>query len=90
MVGKILRRGANLARSKNGYIINVHYPSNELALFELRKRMGNAYIKFIQDYIKTLPIDDDQKNKLYLSVIEKLQIDKSASENLNKAVNTNV
>ncbi|URZ06416.1 hypothetical protein [Clostridium felsineum] len=68
-----------MPRSKNGYSINVHYPSDKSALVQLRKRMGKAYVKFIQDYIKTLPIDDNKKNELYFNVIEKLKIDKNAS-----------
>lgn len=74
-----------MAGSKGEYIINVHYPNSESGLFELRRRLGNAYIEFIQNYIKTLPIDDEDKNKIYISVIEKLlHMDKLECKDLGK------
>ena len=61
-----------MGRSKNSYIIKVHYPETEEGMLDLRKRMGTAYIKFIKDYILTLPISDEQKNKLHTEVIEQM------------------
>lgn len=61
-----------MARSKDSYIIKVHYPETEEDMFEIRKRMGTAYIHFIKDYILTLPIDDEEKNILYEKVAEHL------------------
>lgn len=61
-----------MARSKQEYIIKVHYPKEEKDELELRKRMGKAYMKFVEDYIMTLPINDEEKNKLYFNVFDKL------------------
>lgn len=61
-----------MARSKDTYIIKVHYPEKEEDVFETRKRMGAAYIQFVKDYILTLPIRDEEKNKLYEKVSEHL------------------
>jgi len=59
-----------MVRSKNYHIIEVHYPVNEIEIFDLRKRMGSAYSKFLKNYILALPISDKEKNKLYTAVIE--------------------
>ncbi len=61
-----------MARSKDSYIIKVHYPETEEDMFEIRRRMGTAYIQFVKDYILTLPISDEEKNKLYTKVIKRL------------------
>ena len=60
-----------MARPKDSYIIEVHYPEGE-DMSEIKKRMGDAYIKFVKDYILTLSISDEEKNKLYTKVIEHL------------------
>ena len=61
-----------MARSKDSYIIKVHYPEGEEGMSEIRKRMGAAYTRFVKDYILTLPISDEEKNKLYTKVSERL------------------
>jgi len=61
-----------MARSKDSYIIKVHYPEGEEDMFEIRKRMGVTYIQFVRDYILTLPINDEEKNILYTKIIEHL------------------
>ncbi len=61
-----------MARSKDSYIIKVHYPGTEEDMFEIRRRMGAAYIQFVKDYILTLPISDEEKNELYEKVYEHL------------------
>ena len=61
-----------MARSKDSYIIKVHYPEGEEGMSEIRKRMGTAYTQFVKDYILTLPISDEEKNKLYTNVFEHL------------------
>ena len=61
-----------MSRLKATYIIEVHFPETEVELLELRKQMGTAYIDFVKNYIKSLPISDDKKNKLYLDVKNKL------------------
>ena len=61
-----------MARSKDTYIIKVHYPETETGMQALRKRMGSTYIHFVKDYILTLPISDEDKNKLYEAVNERL------------------
>lgn len=63
-----------MVRSKEMYVINVHFPEDESEKLELRKRMGNAYVEFIKGYIMNLPISDNKKNELYLKVIDKLII----------------
>lgn len=62
-----------MSRKKDRYIINVHFPDSEDELLELRKRMGIAYVNFVEEYIKKLPIDDEKKNKIYIDVIQKLK-----------------
>ncbi|MDP4183395.1 MAG: hypothetical protein Q8942_20185 [Bacillota bacterium] len=61
-----------MARSKDSYIIKVHYPETKEDMFEIRKRIGEAYIQFVKDYILTLPISDERKNELYEKVYERL------------------
>lgn len=61
-----------MARPKDTCIIKVHYPETEEGMFEIRKRMGAAYVQFVRDYILTLPISDEEKNKLYEKVTEHL------------------
>lgn len=61
-----------MARSKDSYIIKVHYPETKEDMFEIRRRMGAAYIQFVKDYILTLPISDEEKNELYEKVYEHL------------------
>jgi hypothetical protein len=63
----------HMDRSKGAYIINIHYPETQDGILELRKRMGNAYIHFVKDYIMTLPISDAEKNKLYIKVNKSMQ-----------------
>ena len=58
-----------MGRSKKTYTINVHYPKNEEELLCMRKSMGEAYIKFVKDYILALPVTDEQKNQLYSKVL---------------------
>jgi hypothetical protein len=62
----------SMARSKDSYIIKIHYPETEVGMVEIRKRMGVAYVKFVRDYILTLPISDEEKNTLYARVTEHL------------------
>ena len=62
-----------MIRSKDTLIILVHYPSKEEDILELRKRMGSAYGRFIQNYILNLPINDKEKNKLFKDVVENLR-----------------
>lgn len=61
-----------MSKSKRMYVINVHFPEDKSEKLRLRKRMGNAYVKFIKAYIMDLPISDDKKNELYLKIIDKL------------------
>lgn len=61
-----------MARSKDTYLIKVHYPETQEDIFEIRRRMGTAYTQFVNDYILTLPISDEEKNKLYEKVLEHL------------------
>lgn len=61
-----------MARSKDTYLIKVHYPETEGDIFEIRRRMGTAYAQFVKDYILTLPISDEEKNKLFEKVSEHL------------------
>jgi len=58
-------------RSKASYIVEVHYPETREEMLELRRRMGNEYIDFVKKYIKTLPISNEKKNKLYLDINNK-------------------
>lgn len=62
-----------MSRKKDAYIVNVHFPNSEDELIELRKRMGIAYVNFVEEYIKKLPIEDEKKNKIYIDVIQKLK-----------------
>ena len=57
-----------MTRLKQSYIIKIHYPETEDGMLILKKRMGNSYINFVRDYIITLPISDEEKNKLYFEV----------------------
>lgn len=61
-----------MARLKDSYTIKVHYPGTEEDMLEIRRRMGAAYIQFVKDYILTLPINDEEKNKLCEKVFEHL------------------
>jgi hypothetical protein len=61
-----------MARSKDSYIIEVHYPENKEAMLDLKKKIGAVYIQFVKDYILTMPISDEEKNKLYSEVVERL------------------
>ena len=61
-----------MARSKDSYIIKVHYPEGEEGMSEIRKRMGAAYTQFVKDYILTLPTSNEEKNKLYTNVFKHL------------------
>lgn len=61
-----------MARSRDSYIIKVHYPETKEDMFEIRRRMGAAYNQFVKDYILTLPISDEDKNELYEKVYEHL------------------
>jgi hypothetical protein len=61
-----------MARSRDSYIIKVHYPETEEDMLEIRKRMGTEYIHFIKDYILNLPIGNEEKNVLYEKVAEHL------------------
>ena len=61
-----------MVRSKDFHIIEVHYPENETEMIDLKKRMGSAYSQFIKNYILALPISDNEKNRLYASVVEHL------------------
>jgi hypothetical protein len=62
-----------MARPKDSYVIEVHYPKSKDELIELKKRMGKAYIEFLRGFIIGLPICDEEKNKLYLKIVEKLK-----------------
>lgn len=62
-----------MVRSKESYIINVHYPETEEDMFEIRRRMGIAYTQFVKDYILSLPISDNEKNNLYEKVLVRLK-----------------
>lgn len=63
-----------MARSKKKlYSINVHYPEDNEEMLSIRKNMAIAYNKFISNYILTLPITDEQKNKVYSEVQELLK-----------------
>lgn len=61
-----------MTRTKASYSIEVHYPETQEQMSELRKRMGYAYIDFVKNYIKALSINNDEKNKLYVEVTNKL------------------
>jgi hypothetical protein len=61
-----------MARSNEEYTINIHYPETDYDMIELRKRMGIVYDNFIKQYILTLPICNEEKNKIYASINEKL------------------
>ena len=61
-----------MARPKDSYIIEVRYPENNEKLIELRKRMGISYMEFITGYITELPICSQEKNKLYMEIMEQL------------------
>ncbi len=63
-----------MARPKDSYIMEVHYPKDQEGLCELRRRMGKAYIEFIKSYIMELPICSEEKNKLYIKIIEGLRL----------------
>lgn len=63
-----------MARSKDSYIIRVHYPETEEDMFEIRRRIGAAYIQFVKDYILALPVSNEEKNKLYEKVTARLLI----------------
>jgi len=58
-----------MAKSKDSYIINVHYPETDEEMFEMRSRMGIAYTQFVEDYILSLQISDDEKNILYEKIL---------------------
>ena len=66
-------RRVSMARSKDSYIIKVHYPETEEDIFEIRRRMGSAYTRFLKDYVLALPISDEEKNNLYEKVLELLK-----------------
>ncbi len=61
-----------MARPKNMYAIAVHYPENEIDVLDLKRRMGDAYSQFIKNYILALPLNDEEKNRIYASVIQHL------------------
>lgn len=67
-----------MSRKKEDYIVYVHLPDSKDKLIELRKCIGSAYIKFAEDYIKTLSIADDLKNEIYFHLIQKLNKKSSA------------
>lgn len=62
-----------MTRLKGSYIMKIQYPETEDGMLVLRKSMGNVYINFVKNYIISLPISDEEKNKLYLEVINNLQ-----------------
>ncbi len=61
-----------MARSKDQYIIDIHYPKTKDDMYKIRKRMGTAYNQFVKDYILTLPVSDEIKNEIYEKVIDYL------------------
>jgi len=67
-----LERRDGMAGSKASYVVEVHFPEGEEGILEIRKRMGAAYAQFVKDYILTLSISDEEKNELYIKVVEHL------------------
>ncbi|KNY24883.1 hypothetical protein [Pseudobacteroides cellulosolvens] len=63
-----------MARPKDSYIIEVHYPKSQGGLIELRRRLGKAYIEFIKGYIMGLPICGEEKDELYIKIIERIRL----------------
>jgi len=59
-------------KQKRSYEIIAHYPKTKEGEIELRKELGKAYIIFVKEYVMDLQISDEQKNKLYNRIIEKL------------------
>ena len=57
-----------MVRSKDQYIIKIHYTETEDDIFEMRRRMATEYNQFVKDYILTLPISDEMKNEMYKKV----------------------
>ena len=66
------RRGS-IARPKDSYMVRVHYPETEEGMLEIKRRMGAAYIQFVKEYILSLPISDEGKNKLFEETSEHLK-----------------
>jgi hypothetical protein len=58
--------------SKDSYLINIHYPETETEMLELRKRLGDAYIQFVKDYVLNLNITNEEKNILYVNITKRL------------------
>ena len=61
-----------MARPKEMYSIVIHYPEDEKDILNLKRKMGSAYSQFIKSYILALPLNDEEKNRLYASVIRHL------------------
>jgi hypothetical protein len=57
-----------MAKAKDDYSIEVHYPLTEEGMQDIRKRTGAAYHYFIKEYILSLPITGQEKNGLYSKV----------------------
>jgi hypothetical protein len=62
-----------MSKPKVEYFININYPERKNDMLELRRRLANAYMSFVENYILTLPISDEEKNKLYIAVKEKIK-----------------
>ncbi len=62
-----------MGRKKEGYVITVHYPESGKDILEMRRRIGAAYIRFVEDYILALPAGGKQKNDMYARVIQYLR-----------------
>ncbi len=61
-----------MARPKDSYIIEVRYPENQEKLIDLRRRVGRAYMEFLEGYITKLPVCSQEKNKLYIEIMKQL------------------
>ncbi|RCX08290.1 hypothetical protein DFR58_1432 [Anaerobacterium chartisolvens] len=62
-----------MGRKKEDYVISVHYPEADQDIVEMRRRMGDAYIGFVEEYILALPVGGKQKNDMYTQVVQYLR-----------------
>lgn len=54
---------------KNPLKVKIHYPEAKGEILELQKNAGSAYLKFLRNYIRSMPIGDREKNRLYSETI---------------------
>jgi hypothetical protein len=62
-----------MPRSRESYVIRVHYPETSEGILNLKKKIGSAYDSFVKSYILSLPISGQDKNRLYTDVNDRIE-----------------